>query len=85
MTERSMTDHPPLTSALYSLIEKPESGKQNSVGRVDCKPQQGCWSKHFEAEYKLVCLQDIIAYDLVGRESAGPTWKWIILQTVFIL
>lgn len=47
-----------------ALTGKLESGKQSSVGQVDCKPQQSCWNKHFKVEYKLVCLQDIMAYDL---------------------
>lgn len=65
-----MTDHPLLTwiSLIYSLIENPESCKQSSVGQVNYKPQHGYRSKHLKVEYKLVCLQDIMAYDLANYE-----------------
>lgn len=90
-TEQSMTDHPLLTSisSLYSLGEL----KQSSEGPADYKPQHGRRSKHFKVEYKLVCLQDIMAYNLVYYkclqyvyyENAGQIWKRIIQQTVFSL
>lgn len=43
---------------------------KSSVGRVDCKPQQGHWGKHSKLEYKLLCLQDIMAYNLEDYVSA---------------